>query len=63
MDPEMISMLTQAVGSLGFPIAACAYMATTMNKSLQANTQATNALAALVQRLMDKAHFESGDEV
>lgn len=63
METEIISTLTQVIGSLGFPIAACFYMATTMNKSLQANTEATNALAALVQRLMDKAHFESGDGV
>lgn len=58
-----MDIIIQTIGSVGFPIVACGYMATVMNKTVQANTEATNALRELVQRLLDKAHFESGEEV
>ena len=54
-------MLTQLVGSLGFPIVACAYMMISMGKTLSDNTKATNSLAALVQSLIDKMGFKASE--
>ena len=45
------TVISQLIGSLGFPIVACGYMMVTMNKSLKDNTEATNKLAALVAKL------------
>jgi len=56
-----ISALTQLVGSLGFPIVCCAYMMVSMNKTIAANTEATNSLAKLVTKLMNKCGVEAGD--
>ena len=49
-----ITALTQLIGSLGFPIACCFYMMTTMNKTLSANTEATNSLRIVVEKLITK---------
>ena len=45
------TVLSQLIGSLGFPIVACGYMMISMNKSLKHNTDATNKLATLVAKL------------
>lgn len=45
------TVISQLIGSLGFPIVACGYMMVAMNKSLKDNTDATNKLAALVAKL------------
>lgn len=45
------TVISQLIGSLGFPIVACGYMMVTMNKSLKDNTEATNKLATLVAKL------------
>lgn len=45
------TVISQLIGSLGFPIVACGYMMITMNKSLKDNTEATNKLATLVAKL------------
>ena len=60
MELEMIGSF---ISSYGFPIVACGYMAIVMNKTVKANTEATNSLAALVQRLIDKAHFEGSEDL
>lgn len=49
-----ITSLTQLIGSLGFPIACCFYMMTTMNKTLQANTEATNSLRIVVEKMITR---------
>lgn len=49
-----LAELTQLIGSLGFPIACCFYMMTTMNKTLSANTDATNSLRIVVEKLITK---------
>lgn len=46
--------LVQFVGSIGFPIVCCWYMMTTMNKTLSANTEATNGLRTVVEKLIMK---------
>lgn len=45
------TVISQLIGSLGFPIVACGYMMVSMNKSLKDNTEATNKLATLVAKL------------
>lgn len=49
-----VEMLSQMIGSLGFPIICCGYMMITMNQTLKADTEATKQLASLIQRLLDK---------
>ena len=46
--------LSQVIGSVGFPVVMCVYMMVTNNKTVQANTEATNALKEVVSRLIDK---------
>lgn len=58
-----VTALTQVIGSLGFPIVCCGYMMVTMNKTLTANTKATQDLSAVVQRLLDRMDRESAKDV
>ena len=46
--------IVQLVGSVGFPIAACAYMMIKMNKSVEENTKVTNKLCNLIGLLLSK---------
>lgn len=58
------TVISQLIGSLGFPIVACGYMMITMNKSLKDNTEATNKLATLVSKLAghcEEVHKPEGD--
>ena len=48
-----VTVLTQLIGSLGFPIVCCGYMMFVMNKTLKENTTATNNLVNLVEKLID----------
>ena len=52
-----VNVLYQLIGSLGFPIVACGYMMVTMNKTIQANTEATNHMVSLMQSVLD--HFKN----
>lgn len=53
--------IIQLIGNLGFPIATAAYLMVKMNKTIEANTAATNSLSQLVGRLFDKVdHLEGG---
>lgn len=52
-----INMISQLIGSYGFPIVVCVYMLTTMNKTVQANTEATNHMVDLMKHVLD--HFKN----
>lgn len=52
------TVISQLIGSLGFPIVACGYMMISMNKTLKENTEATNKLAALVAKLAGHSEEE-----
>lgn len=52
-----INAITTLIGSLGFPCAVCIYMMVTMNKTIQANTEATNHMVKLMQNVLD--HFKN----
>ena len=43
------AMITQLIGSLGFPIVCCGYMMIKMNKTIEDNTKVTNNLCNLIQ--------------
>ena len=52
-----INVIAQLIGSLGFPIVACCYMMTTINKTIQANTEATNNMAQVMRSVLE--HFKN----
>ena len=49
-----LDSLVQLVGSVGFPIAACAYMMIKMNKTVEDNTKVTTKLCNLIGLLLSK---------
>lgn len=49
-----VTALMDSIGSMGFPIAMCIYLITTLNKTLDANTKATEKLVTLVGTLVNK---------
>ena len=51
MEFEMVS---QFIGSLGFPIIVCVYMMTTMNKTIKENSTAVAKLVNIVEKLCEK---------
>lgn len=62
--------IIQAIGSVGFPIVACMYMAWLHNDSEvrhseeRANlTKAINDLTIVVTLIKDRLHIEEGDDV
>lgn len=58
---EDISVITQLIGSLGFPIVACGYMMVTNTKVVKENTEATNKMVALVEKLLDHMNHKEGE--
>lgn len=52
---EDITMITDLIGSYGFPIVACLYMMISCNKTVNKNTEATNKLITLFEVFMQKA--------
>lgn len=50
MEMEIVNL----IGNLGFPIATAVYLMVTVNKTVKANTDATNALHLLMERMFDK---------
>ena len=57
-----VTIITQLIGSLGFPVVCCGYMMIVMNKTLKENTTATNNLVNLVEKLIDDVeHKQTGD--
>lgn len=55
-----ITALTQLIGSLGFPIVMCGYMAIKFNKTLEKNTEAVNSLILVVSHLMHQEPEDLG---
>ena len=57
--------ITTLVGSLGFPIVACGYMMIVNTKTVKENTEATNKMVTLMERVLEKLdihHYGSDDE-
>jgi hypothetical protein len=46
-----IGTVTTLIGSLGFPIVVCWYTLTTLNKTLQENSKALDALKDIISQL------------
>ena len=46
-----VTVLTQLIGSLGFPIVCCGYVLVKMNKTIEENTKVTNNLCNLILQL------------
>lgn len=46
--------LGQIIGSYGFPAFCCIYMMTTVNKTIEKNTETTNHLCKLISMLLTK---------
>ena len=47
------------ISQVGFPIGACIYLAISQAKIIDRNTQAINALAAVISELKEGAHNDS----
>lgn len=57
-----VTVITQLIGSLGFPIVCCGYMMLTMNKTLKENTNVTNKLYELLTAFLSRETGKAGDE-
>lgn len=53
-----ISVITQLIGSLGFPIVCCGYMMIKMNKTLEENTKQTEKVGQLIDLLMKRYSYD-----
>ena len=49
-----VNVITQLIGTVGFPVVCCGYMMVVNNKTLKENTEATNKLVILIEKLFDK---------
>lgn len=49
-----VSIISQLVGSLGFPVVCCGYMMVVINRTMKENTDVTNKLAVLIERLLQR---------
>ena len=47
-----VGVITQLIGSLGFPIVCCGYMMLKMNKTIEKNTEVTEATYELIKALL-----------
>ena len=47
-----VGAITQLIGSLGFPIVCCGYMMLKMNKTIEKNTEVTEATYELIKALL-----------
>ena len=47
-------MLTQLIGSVGFPIVMCGYMMITTNKTLQSLTESINNQTIILGRVLER---------
>ena len=47
-----ITMISQLIGSVGFPIVCCGYMMIVCNKTVQENTKSTNELCNLIKEFL-----------
>ena len=49
-----ITQLTEFIGSFGFPIVMCGYMAIKFDKTLAENTRAIHSLTTVITHLLEK---------
>ena len=49
-----ITMITQLIGSLGFPVVCCGYMMIVNNKTIKENTAATNKMIGLLETIIKR---------
>ena len=47
-----VGAITQLIGSLGFPIVCCGYMMLKRNKTIEKNTEVTEATYELIKALL-----------
>ena len=60
-----INILTDLINNVGFPIVVCGYVMVKLNKTVEKNTEATNNLVLLVNKLFEHLHDddeEKGDK-
>lgn len=62
MEMEMFNMLTQSVGSIGFPIFCCWYFMTKINATLDELKQAINNNTNTQGRVLEALHVEEGEK-
>ena len=53
-----VNVITQLIGSLGFPIIACGYMMVKMNQTIEQNTKMVHHLCDLVSNLIERTTGE-----
>lgn len=49
----MDNTIVQLIGSLGFPIAACIWLATVFKKSIDANTESNNKISIVLAKICE----------
>lgn len=54
--------ITNLIGSLGFPIVACGYMMVINTKTVKENTEATNKMVTLMERVLEKLDIHYGGD-
>ncbi len=60
---DVIQTISQVIGSLGFPIAACIYMWKYINTTLANFTDVMNRNTNVLIKLCEKLDSEDGDEL
>ena len=58
-----IGTVTEFISSVGFPIAACAYMMIVNTKTVKENTAATNKMVTLMERVLEKLDIHTGSGI
>lgn len=48
------TVISQLIGSLGFPIVVCGYVLVRLNKTVEENTNSTNQMVALMQQVLER---------
>lgn len=52
-----IDVIVQFIGSVGFPIACCVYLISSMSKKLEALTEVINNNNLIIQQMIDKDKY------
>ena len=47
------TVISQLIGSLGFPIVVCGYVLVRLNKTVEENTKSTNQMVALMRQVLE----------
>lgn len=53
--------ITQFINGVGFPIFCCVFLLTTMKSTITANTDATNGLRVVVEKLISKLGVDDNE--